>query len=121
MRSLLYIMSAFAVISLAYWAYHENYRTQHVQAKAETLGQQIALARQRLRVLNAEWAYLNRPDRLRELAEINFERMQLMPLQPHQFGRTDQVDFPPVNAPLVFDNSVEVTDQPASGETEEQP
>ncbi|WP_206019230.1 cell division protein FtsL [Roseovarius spongiae] len=116
MRGFLYVMSALAVIALAYWAYHENYRTQHAQAKAEALENRIALARQRLRVLNAEWAYLNRPDRLRELAEINFGRLRLMPLQPYQFGRIDQVAYPPVETPMVFNNPVEVSEQP-----EEQP
>ncbi|WP_272005697.1 cell division protein FtsL [Roseovarius sp. ZX-A-9] len=111
MRSLFYVLSALAVIALAYWAYHENYRTQHVQSQADRLEEQIALARQRLRVLNAEWAYLNRPSRLRELAEINFERLGLMPLQPYQFGRIDQVAFPPADQPLIFDNPIDVSDQ----------
>ncbi len=108
MRSLFYVFSALVVISLAYWAYHENYKTQAAQARVETLEQQIALSRQRLRVLNAEWAYLNRPDRLRDLADINFDRLGLMPLQSYQFGRTDQVAFPP-SEPLVFDSSIEVS------------
>ncbi|UXX84192.1 cell division protein FtsL [Roseovarius pelagicus] len=111
MRSLFYVLSAMAVIGLAYWAYHENYRTQDAHAQAEALEDQIAIARQRLRVLNAEWAYLNRPSRLRELADINFERLGLMPLQPYQFGRIDQVAFPPAELPLVFDKSIDVSDQ----------
>lgn len=107
MRSLFYVLSALAVIGLAYWAYHENYRTQDAQARAEALQNSIARARERLRVLNAEWAYLNRPDRLRDLAEINFERLQLMPFQPYQFGRIDQVNFPaPEDLPLI--NTVDV-------------
>ncbi len=111
MRSLFYVLSALAVIALAYWAYHENYRTQHAQSEADALEDRISVARQRLRVLNAEWAYLNRPSRLRELAEINYERLGLMPLQPYQFGRIDQVAYPPAEEPLVFDNSIEVSDQ----------
>ena len=113
MRSLFYVLSALAVIGLAYWAYHENYRTQAAISHAERLEGQIATSRQRLRVLNAEWAYLNRPSRLRELADINFERLQLMPLEAQQFGRVDQVDYPPeVDLRLDFTGSVSVTNQP---------
>jgi len=112
MRSLFYVLSALAVIGLAYWAYHENYRTQAAISHAERLEGQIATSRQRLRVLNAEWAYLNRPSRLRELADINFERLQLMPLEAQQFGRVDQVDYPPeVDLRLDFTDSVSVSNQ----------
>ncbi|PVA11960.1 cell division protein FtsL [Pelagivirga sediminicola] len=110
MRSLFYVLSALAVIGLAYWAYHENYRTQAAISHAERLETRISTARQRLRVLNAEWAYLNRPARLRELADINFDRLELMPLEAGQFGRIDQVDFPPeVDLRIDFSASVEVS------------
>ncbi len=95
MRGILYIMSAMAVIGLAFWAYTENYETQESVKQAKFLQNQIIRARAQLRVLNAEWAYLNRPDRLRDLTEINFDSLGLFPLQPDQFGRIDQVTFPP--------------------------
>ncbi|WP_198586187.1 cell division protein FtsL [Roseovarius salinarum] len=114
MRSLFYITSALAVIALAFWAYRENYRTQQVLAETEDLQQQISRARQRLRVLNAEWAYLNRPDRLRALAEMNFDKLGLLPLQPSQFGMADQVAFPrrdrlPVRQRLPISQPVDVS------------
>lgn len=95
MRSIFYVMTALTVIGLAFWAYHENYETQEALSKAKKLQRDISQARQRLRVLNAEWAYLNRPDRLRDLAEINFDKLGLLPLQPYQFGKVDQVAYPP--------------------------
>ena len=82
MRAVLYILTTLSVIGLAFWAYRENYATQQ--------------AHSRLAVLNAEWAYQNRPDRLRDLAELNFERLGLLPLEPDQFGRIDQVTYPPL-------------------------
>ena len=94
MRSLFVVLTAVAVIALAFWAYRENYETQAAQAEAQQLQREIAGARQRLRVLNAEWAYLNRPQRLRDLAELNFDKLGLLPLRPDQFGRIDQVAFP---------------------------
>lgn len=94
MRSVICVLTTLAVIGLAFWAYRENYRTQAAQAQAQALQNEIGQARQRLRVLNAEWAYLNRPDRLMDLVELNFERLALSPLEAHQFGRIDQVAYP---------------------------
>ena len=107
MRSLLHILTALAVIGLAFWAYRENYRTQAALAEAQQLQASIAEARQRLRILNAEWAYLNRPERLMDLVELNYDRLGLVPLQPHQFGRIDQVAYP-VPAALGLGNPVDV-------------
>ena len=94
MRSMLYIMSALAVIGLAFWAYNENYRTQESIREVRQLNRDIAGASARLNMLQAEWAYLNRPDRLRDLAGLNFDRLGLLPLMPDGFGRVDQVAYP---------------------------
>ncbi|MDP4991769.1 MAG: cell division protein FtsL [Marivita lacus] len=94
MRSLLYVLTFLSVIAAAFWAYHENYKTQAALGEAQTVRAEIGQARARLAVLRAEWAYLNRPDRLRDLAEVNFERLGLMPFEPDQFGRVDQIAFP---------------------------
>ena len=110
MRSLLYVLTSLAVIGLAFWAYRENYRTQEAQSRAQNLQQAIAETRQGLRVLKAEWAYLNRPDRLMDLVELNYERLKLMPMLPEQFGRIDQVAFPPPSA-LPISNPVEVSNK----------
>ncbi|MEM8593015.1 MAG: cell division protein FtsL [Pseudomonadota bacterium] len=97
-----------AVLGLAFWAYSENYRTQESIAKVEKLHRDISAARARLEVLKAEWAYLNRPDRLRDLAEMNFTRLELLPLAPEQFGSIDQVAFP-VEEELKISNPIDVS------------
>ncbi|MEM6375337.1 MAG: cell division protein FtsL [Pseudomonadota bacterium] len=106
MRGCLFVLSALIVIGLAFWAYRENYETQAAQARAAALHEDIAKMRERLRMLNAEWAHLNRPDRLRDLAQINFDRLGLLPLRADQFGRIDQVAYPAVD-PLPIINPVE--------------
>ncbi|MEX0316881.1 MULTISPECIES: cell division protein FtsL [unclassified Ruegeria] len=93
MRGVIYVLTALAVFGLALWAYQENYRTQQVLKETQALQRQIGAAQVRLSVLRAEWAYLNRPDRLRELADLNFERLGLLPLRPDQFGRVDEITY----------------------------
>ncbi|MCT4559549.1 MAG: cell division protein FtsL [Pelagimonas sp.] len=94
MRSFLFILATLSVIGSGYWAYHENYETQAELDRVDDLRRDIGNSRERLAILQAEWAYLNRPDRLRDLAELNFERLGLLPLRPEQFGRVDQVAYP---------------------------
>ncbi len=95
MRHLLFIASTLAIIGLAFWAYRENYQTQQSLSEVRALHNAIGAARTRLGVLRAEWAYLNRPDRLRDLAELNFDRLELLPLDPEAFGRVEEVAYPP--------------------------
>ncbi|KPD12826.1 cell division protein FtsL [Phaeobacter sp. 11ANDIMAR09] len=108
MKSLLYALTALAVFGLAFWAYRENYATQQVLKETRGLQREIGAAQERLSVLRAEWAYLNRPDRLMELAELNFERLGLLPLRPDQFGRVDEVSYP-VQPALLITEGVDVS------------
>ncbi len=91
----LYVLAALAVMGLAFWAYQENYKTQagHREVR-EPARARSASAHERLSVLRAEWAYLNRPDRLADLADLNFDRLGLLPLMPDAFGAVDQIIYP---------------------------
>ncbi|AXI46005.1 cell division protein FtsL [Sulfitobacter sp. SK012] len=94
MRTVLFVLTALGVIGLAFWAYRENYATQAALSETTKLHHNIREAHARLAVLRAEWAYENRPDRLRDLAELNFDRLGLLPLHPDQFGQVDEIDYP---------------------------
>ena len=108
MKGVAYVLAALAVFGLAFWAYRENYATQRVLGETQQLQRDIGAAQVRLGVLKAEWAYLNRPGRLLELTEINFDRLGLLPLRATQFGRVDQVSYPR-DEPLAVDNPVDVS------------
>jgi hypothetical protein len=105
MKAMLHILAALAMLGLGFWAYQENYRTQAALREVRSLHAQIGAAHARLNILNAEWAYLNRPDRLRDLAMINFSRLGLLPLMPEAFNGVESVAYPP--SPLLpLTNSV---------------
>lgn len=94
MRTLTYLGCILVVMGLAFWAYRENYRTQAAISEMAQIQREIALLRDDLGVLRAEWSYLNRPARLRELVDMNFERLQLVPLAPGQTVDLDNIDYP---------------------------
>lgn len=94
MRPLLYFCSALFVMAMAFWAYRENYATQKALRDLATLQDNIAGLREDIAMQKAEWAYLNRPTRLKELATVNFDRLNLLPLEPEQMADGKSVAFP---------------------------
>jgi hypothetical protein len=101
MRGIFYVLAALGVIGLAFWAYRETHLTQRSLSELRRTQAEVSGLREALGVQRAEWAYLNRPARLRELADLNFDRLGLMPLMPEQFGNMDQVAYPAPELPVL--------------------
>jgi hypothetical protein len=101
MRPVLYILTFLGLIALGFWAYRENYATQTALREVRALQGEIAGLREALSVQRAEWAYLNRPDRLRDLVGLNFDALLLMPMEPGQFGAVASVVFPVPEVPAI--------------------
>jgi hypothetical protein len=120
MRSLLYVTTALIVMAVGFWAYRENYATQAALREVRALQTDIADLRQALALQRAEWAYLNRPDRLRELATVNFDRLGLLPLEPGQFATVAEIAYPPPPSPLLTDTTM-VTNQPGTDPQDGEP
>ena len=93
MRSFIYSITFASLIALAFWAYQENIKTKNAIADTEKLQKEIGIAQARLSMLKAEWAYLNRPQRLTELVDLNFGRLQLMPLRASNFLEIGEINF----------------------------
>ena len=95
MRPFLSAALSVPVLSLALWAYDEDFQTQTALREQVRLEHAVAAKRRALAVLDAEWAYLNRPERLRDLARLNDERLGLVPITAESFARLAQVPYPP--------------------------
>jgi hypothetical protein len=95
MRIVLHLSAAVLVVVSATWAYRVNYAAQEAMGRLDELRRQVAHEREAIAVLNAEWAYLNRPDRLRALVAANADALGLEELTPDQFGEAAMVPFPP--------------------------
>ncbi len=94
MKSFFFLLTACVVMALAVWAYRQNYETQATLREVKDLRAEIVDLRERASVLRAEWAFLNRPERLADLADMNFDRLGLLPLRPEHFGRIEEIPFP---------------------------
>ncbi len=94
MKPVLYLSAVVFVGLCAFWAYRVNYATREALGRVADLQAEMTHERERMRMLNAEWAYLNRPDRLQAMVNANNEVLQLVPLQPEQFGEAAMVAYP---------------------------
>ncbi|RCW85915.1 cell division protein FtsL [Paracoccus lutimaris] len=114
MRSVLFLLTTLIVMGLAFWAYRENYSTQSAITEMADVQRQIGGLREDLIVLRAEWAFLNRPERLRELVNLNFDKLKLVPFGADQFVDVGQVTFPsPQAAPAASGSDAMPVERPA--------
>ena len=94
MRTIIYLICLCLVVGVAYWAYTENYTTQASSRRVQDLRIQISQEQEALSVLKAEWAYLTRPERLENLVDLNFDRLQLVPMAAQHYARLQDIPMP---------------------------
>ena len=78
---------------LGLWAYKINYESRAADQRVKELEKSILSANKHFKILNAEWAHLNRPNRLRKLAEYYFFELRLTPINPDDFISFSDVDW----------------------------
>ena len=74
-----------STFALGLWAYKINYDSRAAHQRVKELEKSILSANKNFKILNAEWAHLNRPDRLRKLTEYYFSELRLTPINPDDF------------------------------------
>lgn len=94
MKTVIGLLLGLTVLGLGFWAYQENYQTRAAQSELRKVQREIVRMHENMTVLRAEWAWLNRPERLRALVHANNARLGLMDMAPEHFGHLDQVGFP---------------------------
>ena len=85
LRFLLFATLIVSTFSLGLWAYKINYESRAASQRVNDLEKSILSLNKEAKILNAEWAHLNRPDRLRKLAEYYFSELRLTPINPDDF------------------------------------
>ena len=82
LRLLIFTILIGSTFALGLWAYRINYDSRAAEERVKQLEKSILSAHKQVKILNAEWAYLNHPDRLRKLAEYYFFDLRLTPINP---------------------------------------
>lgn len=68
MPKLFFSVAMMAVVGLLFLTFQLSYQVQHVETTIASKNHQLKQEMQAMHVLEAEWAYITRPERLRELA-----------------------------------------------------
>jgi cell division protein FtsL len=74
------------IAMLAAGVYLVKYSVQDVQRNVAAVKRDLAAERESLHLLKAEWAYLNRPERLRKLADRHLDLVPLDSRTINQVG-----------------------------------
>ena len=83
-------------VAVGFGLFHVKYKVQALEEELTRLSGQIVHEQEQLHVLRAEWAYLNRPERLEDL---NGRFLHLGPAMPAQMSRLSDLPLRPVEEP----------------------
>jgi cell division protein FtsL len=83
----------FLAALVGFGLFHVKYKVQALEEELAQLNARIVHEQEQLHVLRAEWAYLNRPERLEEL---NGRFLGLGPMTPAQIGGFNDLPLRPV-------------------------
>ena len=73
-------------VLILWWSTSVKYDTRQLRKEITAINQQISDTKVALGLLQAEWTYLNRPERLQQLAFEHFEHLKLMTLTKNEFS-----------------------------------
>ena len=80
MRIIMLVLAFSLCILSAIWACQLNYSTRAKEKQILEINKKIDLTSNRIRLLKAEWAFLNSPSRLSKLVDENFFSLNLVPI-----------------------------------------
>ncbi|TVQ53947.1 MAG: cell division protein FtsL [Rhodobacteraceae bacterium] len=103
MRGALHFLAAAAVALLAFWAYQVTYDAQAALDRVAARRAEIAREREAIAVLEAEWAWLNRPDRIAELTARHADALALSPMAGARYRPFSDAPTRPPDAPAAAD------------------
>lgn len=123
MRAFMLFVWVMLAVSTGYTLFHITFQVEALETELSELNRQIVKEQEAVHVLEAEWAYLNRPERIEKLSETLLPMLQRV--DPAQVMHLDSIPrrtpegdpLPPVGARTTEPNGAEAL--PASLNTSE--
>jgi hypothetical protein len=91
----LQVLSVVAVAAAAVFVFQVKYRAEAVAEHASRLQRDIDQEKETLSLLQAEWSLLIQPTRVQELATRHAEALKLVPVEPAQITRIENLPMRP--------------------------
>ncbi|WP_372421948.1 cell division protein FtsL [Salinarimonas chemoclinalis] len=99
MIKILHVAAIAGLIGSAVWAYSIKYETIRQTEELTRLERAIAREREMIAVLRAEWAFLNRPDRVETLADAHLP--EIVPFTVEHLARFEDLPERPPAADAI--------------------
>jgi hypothetical protein len=112
MRRTLSVAAIILTALMSYGLYNMKYEVRRQESRLADLRQTLTSERQAIKVLHAEWAYLNRPARLQDLSGRHLD------LQPIQVGQLTDLHELPVRSDVSSQKSAQKSAMLLGGKTQ---
>lgn len=84
------------MLGAAAWTFGNKYQVETLESQVIALDRKIALERETIQLLEADWSLLNQPRRMEELAQAFGADLQLAPISPEQIVEPDELPSAPL-------------------------
>ena len=93
------VLLVVAMLGGASWTFAQKYGAEAIELEVMLLDRKIALERETLQLLQADWSLLNQPVRLEKLARAFDADLKLVPVQPQQIVEPNGLPSAPIAEP----------------------
>jgi hypothetical protein len=84
------------MLAAATWTYSVKHSAEKSLAEIDELERRIALEKDTISLLDADWAFLSQPARLQKLSDLYAKELQLRPTEPTQIVHPQELPEPVV-------------------------
>jgi len=100
MLKTLNVLLVAAMLGAASYTYKIKHEAEELEQQVAKIDHKIALEKETIALLDADWTLLNQPSRLQRLATIYEDELQLKPMRPDQIVASDELPAEPVVIPV---------------------